>query len=62
MHRVAPGDLFSFCGTLIRAVGIAYGNCHDCPNPAEFSNLKSNELGPDPKRPTGLRQRTTGRL
>jgi hypothetical protein len=62
MHRVAPRDLFSFCGTLIRAVGIAYGNCYECPNPAEFSNLKSTELGPDPKRPTGLSQRTTGRL
>ncbi len=43
MRGVAPGDLvFSFCDTLIRAVGIAHGNCYECPKPAEFGSTGRN--------------------
>ncbi len=43
MREVAPGDLiFSFCDTLIRAIGIAQGNCYECPKPTEFGGTGRN--------------------
>ena len=43
MREVAPGDVvFSFCDTLIRAVGIAQGYCYECPKPPEFGATGRN--------------------
>lgn len=43
MREVAPGDcIFSFCDTLIRAVGIVQGHCYECPKPSEFGTTGRN--------------------
>lgn len=37
MREVSPGDvIFSFCDTLIRAIGIAQSNAYEAPKPLEF--------------------------
>ncbi len=37
MREVAPGDIvFSFAGTLIKAIGIASSHAYECPKPEEF--------------------------
>jgi len=43
MREVAPGDIvFSFCDTLIRAIGIARSYCFESPKPAEFGTAGPN--------------------
>jgi HNH endonuclease len=43
MREVAPGDIiFSFQGTLIRAMGIALSHCYESPKPSEFGTAGSN--------------------
>lgn len=43
MRVVKPGDLvFSFCDTLIKAIGIVRSYCFESPKPAEFGNAGPN--------------------
>lgn len=43
MRIVAPGDLvFSYCDTLIKAIGVAQGYCYECPKPSEFGTIGHN--------------------
>jgi putative restriction endonuclease len=43
MREVSPGDLiFSFCDTLIPALGIAESNCYESPRPEEFGVTGQN--------------------
>lgn len=42
MRGVGKDTFCSFCDTLIRAVGIAHGNCYECPKPAEFGSTGRN--------------------
>ncbi len=43
MREVSPGDLvFSYCDTLIRAIGVAQSNCYECPKPLEFGSAGRN--------------------
>ncbi len=48
MREVAPGDLvFSFCDTLIRAIGLARSYAYEAPKPPEFGGAgrKWDEIG-----------------
>ncbi|HSQ01514.1 MAG TPA: HNH endonuclease [Candidatus Dormibacteraeota bacterium] len=48
MREVAPGDMiFSFCDTLIRAIGIAASYAYEAPKPPEFGGAGRNwdEIG-----------------
>jgi Predicted restriction endonuclease len=48
MREVAPGDIvFSFCDTLIKAVGIARSNAYEAPKPLEFGGAGAywDEIG-----------------
>lgn len=43
MREVAPGDIiFSFCDTLIKAIGIARSYCIEAPKPSEFGSAGPN--------------------
>lgn len=43
MREVAPGDIiFSFQGSLIRAIGIVQSHCYEAPKPSEFGAAGSN--------------------
>lgn len=43
MREVAPGDIiFSFCDTLIKAIGIARSYCIEAPKPSDFGSAGRN--------------------
>ncbi len=48
MRVAAPGDVvFSYCDTLIRAIGVVQGFCYEAPKPIEFGSAGRNwdEIG-----------------